>query len=129
NAFLRVPGLGDAMAAANGKRAMAGKAVAVSLKDRASILPLGHAGTSIWYDAKRVAWTSYSPVSWLPELDRKVPIKPHLKDVWTPSDPAKLAQLAGVPDDAPGELGDKGLGPTFPHDLGAVKNPAQTVDV
>lgn len=127
NAWLRVPGLGDAMAAANASRPVAGKAVAISLKDRASILPLGHTGTSIWYDPKTVAWTSLQPVSWLPELDRAVPIKPRLSEVWRPLDAAKLAQLAGVPDAQPGEIGDKGFGPAFPHDPGATKNPAATV--
>ena len=129
NAWLRVPGLGDAMAAANASRAVAGKAVAVSLKDRASILPLGHAGMSIWYDTKTVAWTSLQPVPWLADLDRAVPIKPRLKEVWTPLDATKLAQLAGVPDAAPGEVGDKGFGTTFPHDPSATKNPAATVIV
>ena len=129
NAWLRVPGLGDAMAAANASRAVAGKAVAVSLKDRASILPLGHTGTSIWYDPKTVAWTSLSPVPWLAELERAVPIKPRLGEVWRPLDEAKLAQLAGVPDAQPGEIGDKGFGPTFPHDPGATKSAAATVIV
>lgn len=129
SASLRVPALGDAMAAANATRAVAGKAVAVSLKDRASILPLGHAGDAIWFDPKQVAWTSLQPVPWLADLQRAVPIKPRLSEVWRPLDEAKLAQLAGVPDAAPGEIGDKGFGPTFPHDPGATKNPAATVIV
>lgn len=126
-AWLRVPGLGDAMAAANAKRPVAGKAIAVSLKDRAAILTLGHAGTPIWYDAKAVAWTSLAPVPWLAEWNRTHPIRPHLQDVWTPLDPARLATLTGIADAAPGEVGDKGFGPTFPHDLGATKDPAQAI--
>jgi len=127
SAFLRVPGLGDAIAAANASRPVAGKAVGVSLKDRAAILPLGHAGTAIWYDAKQIAWASLPPVPWLPALGRAVPIKPRLEEVWTPLDAAKLAQLSGVADQAPGEIGDKGFGPVFPHDPRATKNPAAAV--
>lgn len=126
-AYLRVPGLGDAMAAANATRPIAGKAIAVSLKDRAAILPLGHAGVPIWYDPKTVAWTSTNPPAWLAEENRTHPIRPHLKDVWRPLDPARLATLTGIADAAPGELGDKGFGPTFPHDLGATKDPAQAI--
>ena len=126
-AYLRVPGLGDAMAAANAQRKAPGKAVAVSLKDRAALLPLGHAGTAIWYDPKAIAWTSMVPVAWLADYNRTHPVKAHLKDVWTPLDPARLATLTGVEDAQPGEIGDKGLGPTFPHDLGATKDPAQAI--
>ena len=122
-AHLRVPGLGDAMAAAN----TGGKAIAISLKDRASILPLGHAGTAIWYDAKAIAWTSLAPVPWLGEYNRTHPIKRRLTEVWKPLDAARLATLTGVPDDAIGEVGDKGFGATFPHDPSATKNPAATV--
>lgn len=127
SAWLRVPGLGDAMAAANAARPVAGKSVAISLKDRASILPLGHAGTPIWYDPKAVAWTSTSTVPWLAAENRAHPLRAHLKDVWRPLDPARLATLAGVPDAAPGERGDKGFGATFPHDLGATRDPAQAL--
>lgn len=121
---LRVPGLGDALAAAH-----AGKAVSVSLKDRAAILPLGHTGTAIWYDAKAVSWASLAPVPWLAAYDKAHPIPPRLHEVWTPLDPAKLAELSGVPDAQPGELGDRGFGPTFPHDPRKAKDPANTVFV
>ncbi len=127
SAYLRVPALGDAIAAANAARPIVGKAVAVSLKDRASILPLGHAGTPIWYDPKAVAWTSTAPVAWLASYNRSHPIRPRLQEVWTPLEPDRIAALSGVVDAAPGELGDKGLGTTFPHALGATKDPAQAI--
>lgn len=127
SAWLRVPGLGDAMQAANRTRPVAGKAIAISLKDRASILTLGHAGTPIWYDPKALAWTSLAPVPWLAEWNRTHPIRAHLKDVWKPLDAARLATLTGIADAAPGEIGDKGFGPAFPHDLGATKDPAQAI--
>ncbi|HEX7842507.1 MAG TPA: alkaline phosphatase family protein [Kofleriaceae bacterium] len=119
--WLRVPGLGDAVAAAK----TGGKAVSISLKDRAAILPLGHAGTAIWYDPKRVAWTSTASPAWLAEWNAAHPIAAHLHDVWTPL--PETAGLAGVPDDAPGEVGEKDLGPTFPHKLDATRSPADAV--
>jgi len=123
--WMRVPGLGDAIAAAK----TGGKAVSISLKDRAAILPLGHAGTAIWYDHKRVAWASLTeharPPAWLDEWNASHPISAHLHDVWTPL--AETPQLAGIADDAPGELGEKGFGPTFPHALDATKDPADAI--
>jgi len=127
--WLRVPGLGDAIAAAG----TGGKAVSVSLKDRAAILSLGHTGTAIWYDHKRVAWTSLTslagapagPPAWLDAWNASHPISAHLHDVWTPL--PEVPGLAGIADDAPGELGKKGFGPTFPHALDATKDPANAI--
>jgi hypothetical protein len=45
--------------------------------------------------------------------------------VWTPL--PETPRLAGIADDAPGELGEKGFGPTFPHALDATKDPAQAI--
>ena len=119
--WLRVPGLGDAVAAAgNGA-----KAVSVSLKDRAAILPLGHAGTAIWYDAKHAAWTSLAPVPWLAAWNAAQPISAHFHDTWTAL--PETARLAGIPDDAPGEISERGLGTTFPHALDATKSPADAI--
>lgn len=123
--WLRVPGLGDAVAAAG----TGAKAVSVSLKDRAAILMLGHAGTPIWYDRKRVAWTSTAPLAWLDGHNARAPIAARLASVWTPLDPERLARLAGVPDANPGEVGDQGFGPTFPHALGATRDPAAALRV
>ncbi len=120
---LRVPGLGDAVAAANS----GAKAVAVSLKDRAALLPLGHAGTAIWYDKKQVAFVSNQPLDWLTAYNKAHPIAPHLSDVWTPLDAKKLAQLSGTVDAQPGEIGEKAFGPTFPHSLATNKDPADAV--
>jgi len=121
--WLRVPGIADAMAAA--AAAKRGKAVSVSLKDRAAILVLGRAGLPIWYDRKAVAWTTIaSPPPWLAEHNRRAPIAAHLKDRWTADDPRRLAELSGTTDDQPGEVGERGFGPTFPHDPVATKDPA-----
>lgn len=119
--WLRVPALGDAIAAAR----TGGKAVSVSLKDRAAILPLGHAGTAIWYDARRVAWASNAAPAWLAEWNTSRPIAAHLHHVWTPL--PDTPRLARVPDDAPGEVGELGLGATFPHALDATNNAASAI--
>jgi len=119
--WLRVPGLADALAAAK----TGGKAVSVSLKDRAAILPLGHTGTPIWYDHKRVAWTSLVPVPWLAAWNAENPISAHLHDIWTPL--PETPGLAGIPDDAPGETSEKGLGTTFPHVLDATKDASDAI--
>jgi Type I phosphodiesterase / nucleotide pyrophosphatase len=121
--WLRVPGLGDAVASAG----RGGKAVAVSLKDRAALLPLGHTGTAIWYSAKTVDWTSSTPRPWLQAWNRREPIALHLHDVWTPLEGADLRALSGRRDYEIGEAGDKGLGPTFPHQLDATPLPAEAV--
>ncbi|HWO26928.1 MAG TPA: alkaline phosphatase family protein [Kofleriaceae bacterium] len=117
--WLRVPGIADAVAAAG----TGAKAVSVSLKDRAAILSLGRAGLPIWYDRKAVAWTSTAPPAWLAEHNRKAPIAARLKERWT-ADPRRLAALSGTTDDQPGEAGEAGFGPTFPHDMTATKEPA-----
>jgi hypothetical protein len=108
--FLRVNGMGDAIAAAG----TGGHAVAISLKDRAAILPLGREGVPVWYAPKQQAWVSTESRAWIDELNRSHPIEPRLRDVWQPLD--GLAALSGTVDDQPGEVGEKGFGPTFPHD-------------
>jgi len=120
--WMRVPGLGDAVAAAG----TGGKAISVSLKDRAAILSLGHAGTPIWYDRKQVAFIGVQPPAWLVAWNKAHPVAAHLHDVWNvlPETP----RLAGVADDAPGESGgDKGFGVTFPHELDKTPDPADAI--
>ncbi len=119
---LRVPGLGDAVAAAHS----GAKAVAVSLKDRASLLVLGHAGTAIWYEPKQTAFVANQSLPWLAAYQQAHPID--LKTVWTPLWPDRLAKLSTVSDDAPNEAGEFGLGKTFPHDLGATDDPAEAIE-
>jgi hypothetical protein len=136
--FLRVPGLGDAVA-----RAKTGaKAVAVSLKERAARLPMGKHGLAVWYESKTKTWnangdslgahpavSAHTPASahalpaWLGKLP---PIAPRIT-TWTPLDEAKLATLSGVVDAQVGEHGEKGFGPTFPHDPTATKDAGDAV--
>lgn len=118
--WLRVPGLGDRIAASP----TGGKAVAVSLKSRAAILPLGHAGLPIWYDTKTQDWTTRGTrPPWLVAWAQAHPIAARASAAWTPLDPSHIAALAGVDDAQPGEVGPYGFGPTFPHDPSQIAHP------
>lgn len=122
--WLRVPGIADAMA----QFAPTAKAVSISLKDRAALLPLGqHGGTAVYYDAKNVAWASTKPAPWVVQLNRDAPIAARLDYQWDVRDPDSIAALSGGPDNAPGELGEKGFGATFPHRLRDTKDPADAI--
>lgn len=123
--WLRVRGLGDVLPA--------GRAVSISLKARAALLPLGHTGRAVWFDPIGARFFAYAvtggtpvrgPRPWLERYTAEHPLAPRLVP-WTPLD--DTARLAGVPDDAPGEVGEKGFGPTFPHDPAATRLPAATV--
>jgi hypothetical protein len=125
--WLRIPGLGDALAATPGK------AVGVSLKSRAALLPLGHTGLAVWYDSHAGRFDAYalaqstptkSPRPWLENYTAAHPVAARLEP-WVPL--PDTAQLAGVPDDNRGEVGEKGFGATFPHDPAATKNPVDSV--
>ena len=120
---LEVPALGDRLAAA----ATGGKAVSVSLKDRAAILPIGKGGRAIWYDKQTVRLVTHEPPTWLTALARTKPIAPRLAEPWTPLDAAQLAKLTGTTDDQRGEVGDKGFGATFPHAALKTKHPADAL--
>ncbi|MDB4956245.1 MAG: type phosphodiesterase/nucleotide pyrophosphatase [Myxococcales bacterium] len=117
--WLRVPGLGDAVAMHDGA-----KAVGISMKERAAILPLGHRGIAIWYDPKIAGMKSNSEIAWLADYNRDHPIAPQ---PWTPLDAARLPGLSGVADDQPGETGEKGFGATFPHDPAKTRDPVDAV--
>lgn len=123
--WLRVPGLGDAIAASHTDA----KAIDIALKPRVAVLPLGHAGTRIWYDPKQAAFTSFAGQvpSWVDTWNRDHPISAHLHDIWTPADESRVIALSGVADANPGEVGSETMGPTFPHDVAATKNPAKSI--
>lgn len=122
-ARLRVHGLGDAVAAS--KRG--GKAVGISMKDRAALLPLGHAGTGIWVEVKVAEFTATQPLDWLAAYNHAHPISARVGEVWTPLDPARIAKLSGRRDDEPGEIGEHGLASTFPHSPSTTPDPVEAV--
>jgi len=115
---LRVPGLGDSIAAAKS----GAKAIGVSLKVRSARLPLGHHGLAIYYDAKLGAWQTHGAPApaWFTTYTHDHPIQ---LAPWNPRDAVQLATLTGTVDDQKGEVGEKGFGPTFPHDPASTKSP------
>ncbi|MBV8759589.1 MAG: alkaline phosphatase family protein [Deltaproteobacteria bacterium] len=123
--WLRVPGLGDALAKTRGK------AVGMSLKARAALLPLGHTGLAFYYDSAGRRFNAHQLANSTPAaitrpwLETFTAAHPLALTIWTPL--PESAQLAGVADDRPGEVGESGFGPTFPHDPNAAKDPGHAV--
>jgi hypothetical protein len=124
---MRVPGLGDSIAAKAAATGTTAKAVALAMKERAAILPLGHHGTAIWYSAKTVDWLSNAAPRWLAEWNQSKPISLHLHHVWEPLDADRLRRVTGRRDGQPGEVGDSGLTATFPHRLDQSSSPANAL--
>lgn len=120
SAALRVDGIADALEAATGGAA---RTVAIAGKPRAACFVAGRRpDVVLWYDAALRGMTSsraYGDTlpAWLLALDAARPVADLLREVWAATDPAALAARTGIPDDAPGESGEHGLGVVFPHDL------------
>lgn len=99
------------------------KAVALSLKDRSSILLGGRLGKAYWYDEKTglfVSSTYYASggrlPDWIEAFNAPRPANRLFRARWElllPADPGITA-----PDDRPFEIDVKGLGRVFPHVLG-----------
>ncbi len=127
---LLVEGVGDVLLRETGGRA---RAVAVGLKDCSTVLVLGqHPSLAVFYDPSQPAMTTSAyyaktPPPWLVDLARKHPVSAHEGDVWKPTDAELLRKATGINDDAPGEGGAYGLGPTFPHRLATSTNPAKAL--
>ena len=122
-ASLRVEGIGDALL----RQRPGARAVAVSLKSRSGLMTLGKQGLPVWYDDTCPCFVGSAPRPWLAELARTRPIAPRIAEAWTPLDPARLAELSGGPDDAPGELAIPGWDATFPHAPTDTPAPAKAV--
>jgi hypothetical protein len=127
---LRSEGIADVL-----RRATSGTAhsVAIALKPRTACLVAGkHPDLAIWYEAAAggmttsKAYASEAP-SWLVELARQHPASRYFGATWAPLDPALLQRATKLPDDAPGEVSEYGLGPAFPHALGAVESPEKAI--
>lgn len=114
---VRSPVVADVLEQATGGRA---KTVAISLKDRASVIPAGkHADLALFYDSHRGAFTTSSYYAsklpdWLVRWQAARPISEE-PSAWSPLHPEELQALLG-PDDAPGEGDWLSLGRAFPHD-------------
>lgn len=121
--MLRVPTVGDALQAQRGEQA---QVVALSLKDRASVLPGGKkADVVMWYERKLPGFTTssyYGPLpGWANDWFAAHPLEALLTP-WTPVDPNRMERLIG-PDEGPGEGDLGGFGTVFPHDPKASKDP------
>lgn len=129
---LRSDGVADVL-----RRATAGAAhsVAISLKPRSACLMTGRQpDLAIWYDASAGGMTTSKayvadPPAWLVQLDHDRPASRFFSSTWELRDAALLARETRLPDDAPGEKSDHGLGATFPHSLADAKNPAHAIIV
>jgi len=127
---LRVEGLADVL-----RRATAGRArsAAISLKARAAVFVGGqHPDAVVWYEPAAGGMTTSRAFAaevppWLVEHARVHPATRFFGQTWEPLDAALLARATGIPDDAVGEGGVHGFGPTFPHALAASDNPGRVV--
>jgi hypothetical protein len=123
--WLRVRGLGDALAGTPAK------AVGLSLKARAALLPLGHTGLAMYYESSSTRFVAHQLANSVPSpttrpwLEAYTAAHPLAIAPWTPL--ADTAKLAGVADDRAGEVGEKGFGPSFPHDPAATKVPGDAI--
>ena len=129
---LAVAGLADILRKESGGRA---KSVAIALKLRAAILATGRRpDLAIWYDPDQAAMTTSSyyvdrAPPWLADLAKRRPSDEELAWEWTASDPALLARVTAIPDDAPGEGSFYGLDTSFPHSLGTCSDPNRALRV
>ena len=127
---LRVEGVADMLEHATGGRA---RTVAIALKDRAAILAIGKKpDIVIWWDSNQKMMTSSklygARPGWLdPKQGLVTDPATFLVSTWQPHDAAADQALAGRGDDAPGEGGNHGLGPTFPHALAGLEDPGHAI--
>ncbi|NML67006.1 alkaline phosphatase family protein [Hymenobacter sp. RP-2-7] len=102
------------------------KVIGLSMKDRGSILPAGHAANAAyWYDGTNGAFitsTYYMPAlpAWVQQFNAAGHASRYLDQAWTTLLP--LGQYTeSTPDDVPWESAFKGEAkPVFPHDLPAL---------
>jgi arylsulfatase A-like enzyme len=114
-----VPTLADRLRAARPDAFIA----AFSIKDRGAIFAGGRSPSAVvWYDKEEGAWATSTAFKGAaaPWAGGALPDP---LPTWTLLDPKWTAAHALTPDDQPGEGDLAGLGTTFPHALGAAKNP------
>ena len=127
---LRSDGVADVLRRATGGTA---RSVSIALKPRAAAMMLGkRPDLAIWYDASAGGMTTskaYADAApaWLATLAREYPASRYFGATWDPRDPALLARATGIPDAAPGERSEFGLGEAFPHALTAAESPAKAI--
>ncbi|HEV8551126.1 MAG TPA: alkaline phosphatase family protein, partial [Polyangiaceae bacterium] len=127
---LRAPTVADVLERETHGRAVT---VAISLKDRAAVLPAGqHPDAVSFYDTKRGSFTSSTWYAggipkFLADFQTAHPISAALV-VWEPVHPEALLALLG-PDAQSGEGDWLGLGNAFPHDVRRSPEPLSALRV
>ncbi|MDB4956724.1 MAG: type phosphodiesterase/nucleotide pyrophosphatase [Myxococcales bacterium] len=127
---LRVDGIADVL-----RRATHGRAhsVAIGLKARAACFVAGkQPDLAIWYEPAAGGMTTSKayvaePPAWLVQLASRHPVSRYFGATWEPRAAEMLARVTGIIDAAPGEGGEHGLGPTFPHVLTASAEPEKAI--
>jgi len=128
---LRVPGIADALRAANPES----RSVAIALKARAACFVAGRKPDLVlWFEEALGSFTTSkayrtSVPPWVTDLAREKPWTRFADAVWLPTDAALLARETGIADDAAGEGVQHGLGTTFPHELGKTQEPAKAMQL
>lgn len=100
------------------------KVIGISLKDRGSILPAGHAAdAAYWFDTKTGNWISsshYMPAlpAWVQEFNKTHSIDQYVKKPWAPLLPSSLMEDGAGPDSSTfeGQLAP-GAGTHMPVDI------------
>lgn len=129
-AALRVDGIAEVLRAGTGG---AGHSVAIALKARSAALVAGRKpDLAIWYDPGAGGMTTSKAYAetvppWLVQLAKDVPASRFFTSVWDPRDPALYAKVTGLPDAAPGENSEHGLGAAFPHLLEKSEHPEHAI--
>jgi hypothetical protein len=129
--WLRAETVGDRLKTETGGR---GRVVAVSLKDRAAVLPAGKKADLAVFYSRRVkppaitTSTYYQKTlsSWLKRVNARLSIKDKLSYVWRPADRLLLRREAGR-DAAAGEPRGYDLGAVFPHRLADSARPKKAI--
>jgi len=124
---MQIDGIADALRAASPRA----KSIAIALKPRAAAFVAGRRpDLAVWYEAAAGGMTTSrayaaEPPVWLVQLAREKPASRFFDAAWEARDPATLARVTGIADDAPGEGSVHGLGVAFPHDLAKSDAPAR----
>jgi predicted AlkP superfamily pyrophosphatase or phosphodiesterase len=126
---LRVPGIADALRDASRDS----RSVAISLKSRSACFVAGQRPSLVlWFEEALGSFTTTTAYraavpTWVTDVGRAKPWSRFTDTPWSASDPAMLARETRVPDDAPGEGKQHGLGTVFPHDLRRASEPAKAM--
>jgi hypothetical protein len=128
--MLRVDGIADILRT---QTSGVGKSVAISFKPRSAALVAGRKpDLAIWYDAGAGGMTTSKAYvdnvpAWLEQLAKDAPVSKFFTSVWDARDPVMYEEVTSIPDDAPGEASEHGLGARFPHPMEKADHPEHAI--